>query len=427
MSTCLSRCAAVRTARRLSIGAAFLLLTASPNVLAQTLNLADVLARAAQADPSVSATAARMEAAEAGVRQAGVRPLDALAFDAENFAGTGTYRPANMAETTLWYERTLERSGKRDSRIDAARSELGVIHQRGRLRTLDLLERVEEAWVDALAAEAAIGVAEEHLRSTQAVEGEVKRRVSAALDPLFAAQRARTDAAQARIARDQAVQAARIARDRLALYWGGAGDFTLDKAEFEAAVNLVGPPAQEAPDLDLLNAERDAASARVRMEDGKGTPDLTLKGAVRHLAQYGDVALVVGASIPIGTRRANRANVERAMAEQTAAEAELAVSRIERDREIAGLVANREATASEIGRIDREVLPGARRSVSLIQDGLRRGGLAFTYLEAANAREVVTQAHQHRIELLRRYHLAGARLDRLTGRYASLLSSAENR
>jgi cobalt-zinc-cadmium efflux system outer membrane protein len=426
MFNCFHRRAGLRAARSLQVGAALLFLTASPQALAQALGLHQILERAAQADPGMAVVAAQVEAAEAGVRQAGVRPNDVIALDAENFVGTGPYGPANMSESTVWYERTWERASKRDARIGAARSDLGVVAQRGRLRALDFLEKVEEAWVEAVAAEAAIAVAEEHLRVTRAVEREVARRVGAALDPLFAAQRARTDLAQAEIALDQAVQTARMTRERLARYWGGDGDFTLDTAPFD----VLGTPVtakEDSPDLALLMAERDAAEARARLEDTKGVADPTLKAGVRHLAQTNDVALVLGAAIPLGTRRANRANVERARAEQDAAEAELAVSRIEREREIAGLVATRRAIASEMARIDREVLPSARRSVSLVQDGLRRGGLAFTYLEAANARAVVVQSRTRRIDLLRRYHLAGARLDRLTGRHLDLLSRAENR
>jgi cobalt-zinc-cadmium efflux system outer membrane protein len=426
MFNCFSGRAGLHAARSLQVGAALLFLMASPQALAQTLGLHQILQRAAQADPSMAVAAAQVEAAEAGVRQAGVKPNDVIALDAENFVGTGPYGPANMSETTMWYERTWERASKRDARISAARSDLGVVTQRGRLRALDFLEKVEEAWVEALAAEAAIAVAEEHLRVTRAVEREIARRVGAALDPLFAIQRARTDLAQAEIALDQAVQTARMTRERLARYWGGAGDFTLDAASFE----VLGAPVvakEDSPDLALLMAERDAAEARARMEDSKGVADPTLKAGVRHLAQTNDVAFVLGAAIPLGTRKANRANVERARAEQGAAEAELAVSRIEREREIAGLVATRRAIASEVERIDREVLPSARRSVSLVQDGLRRGGLAFTYLEAANARAVVIQARTRRIDLLRRYHLAGARLHRLAGRHLYLVSSAENR
>ena len=41
--------------------------------------------------------------------------------------------------------------------------------------------------------------------------------------------------------------------------------------------------------------------------------------------------------------------------------------------------------------------------------------------------QALFDARSRRVELLRSFHLAGARLDRLTGRHASLLSNAENR
>jgi cobalt-zinc-cadmium efflux system outer membrane protein len=63
----------------------------------------------------------------------------------------------------------------------------------------------------------------------------------------------------------------------------------------------------------------------------------------------------------------------------------------------------------------------------MVRDGFNRGGTAFTLLELAESQRVVSDARARRIELLRRFHLAGARLDRLTGRHASLFTSAENR
>ncbi|MCE7797128.1 TolC family protein [Sphingobium sufflavum] len=390
------------------------------------LRLDDILTRAATGDPSMAATAAHVEAAEASVRQAGVRPLPGIAVDLENFAGTGQYGPVNMSESTAWYERSWERGGKRAARIDAARADVGVMAERGRIRSLDYLEKVEQAWVEALAAEAAIAGAEEYLRIVSGVLGQVERRVGAAVDPLFAAQRARTDVAQARIARDQAVDAARIARATLARYWGGGEDYRLDLSPFDRLDGVAGPEG-ETPDLALLAAEREAAERRVRVEEAKSVSDPTVRAGVRHFSQTNDIAVVFGASIPLGAGRANRANVERARAEQGAADAELAVKRIERDREVAILEANRTRLASEIRRIEREVLPSARRVVALVQDGLARGGLAFTYLEASAAQQAVHQARLRRVELLRRFHLDGARIDRLTGRHAPLLIRAENR
>jgi cobalt-zinc-cadmium efflux system outer membrane protein len=410
----------------LAVGSALSLLFTPHGAAAQGLTLADALSRVASGDPSIAVGAARQQAARAAIRQADVRPRDVIGVDVEDFAGTGRYSPVDQSQTTAWYERTWERGGKREARVGAARSELAVVQQRGQLRLLDVLAQVQAAWVDVLAAEAAIPVAEERLALAQRLEREVARRVGRALDPLFAGERARTAVAQARIARDQAIETARIDRASLAAWWGGGPDFRIDLSPF-AQVASGAPGGEDLVDLTLLEAERQAAEARVRLAETNGVADPTLRAGVRHFGQGNDVALMVGGSIPLGARKANRGNVERAEADRLAAEAELAVMRVERKREVDRLVAQRGAIANEIGRIDREVLPSAGRAVVLVRDGFNRGGTAFTFLEVAQAQQAVIDARGRRIELLRRYHLDGVRLDRLSGRHASLIASAENR
>lgn len=414
-----------RSPRMPLAGAVISFLLLSQPASGQDFTLSDAFSRVATGDPAIAVAAAQIEAANAAVRQAGVRPRDVVGIDVEDFAGTGPYSPLERSQTTAWYERTLERGGKREARIDAARSEFGVAEQRGRLRMLDVLARVQIAWVEALAAEAAIPVAEERLADAQRVKTEVDRRVARALDPLFAGERARTAVVQAQIALDQAQQTARSARTLLASYWGGNGDFRLETSSFDGIDIGSGTP-ETSPDLSLLAAQRDAATARARLAETANTSDPSLRAGVRHFGQGNEVALVVGGSIPIGNRAANRGNVERARAEQLAAEAEIAVARAEQGREVDRLLAERATIASEIHRIDREVLPSARRAVVLVRDGLRRGGTAFTFLEASQAQQAVIEARSRRVELLRRFHIAGARLDRLTGRHAPLISNTEN-
>jgi cobalt-zinc-cadmium efflux system outer membrane protein len=193
-----------RLRRALAIGAALAALSAPSIGAAQSLSLSDALSRVASGDPSVAANAARLRAADAAITQADVRPRDVVGVDVEDFAGTGPYSPLERSQTTAWYERTWERGGKREARIGAARSDLGIAVERNRLRMLDLLAQVQAAWVDALAAEAVISIAEQRLAAAQRVEAETGRRVGRALDPLFAGERARTAVAQARIALDQA-------------------------------------------------------------------------------------------------------------------------------------------------------------------------------------------------------------------------------
>jgi outer membrane protein, heavy metal efflux system len=415
-----------RVRRALAIGAALAALSAPSIGAAQDLSLSDALSRVASGDPVVAANAARLQAAEAGITQADVRPRDVVGVDVEDFAGTGPYSPIERSQTTAWYERTWERGGKREARIGAARSELGVATERNRLRMLDLLAQVQTAWVEALAAEAAIPIAEQRLAEAQRVEAEVGRRVGRALDPLFAAERARTAVAQARIALDQARETARIARAALAAYWGGGADYSLQTASF-GALEQTTVQAESSPDLAALSVEQEAARARLRLVETGNVGDPTGRVGLRHFGQGNDVAIMVGGSIPLGSRGANRGNVARAQAEAQVAEAEIAVVRVQVEREISRLEAQRAAILTEVSRIDREVLPSAERAVVLVRDGFARGGTAFTFLEVSQAQQAVIDARSRRVELLRQFHLAGARLDRLTGRHAPLLASAEIR
>lgn len=393
---------------------------------AQGITLADALSRVALGDPSVAANAAQLQISHAAIRQAEVRPRDVVGVDVEDFAGSGPYSPVSRTQATAWYERTWERGGKRQARIDAGRADADVTAQRGRLRMLDLLAEVQSAWVEALAAEAAIGIAAQQLADARRVQAEVDRRTARALDPAFAAERARTTVAQAGIALDQAREGARIARAHLAGYWGGGEDYRLDTRPFTATTTDASAVGQ-VPDVSVLSATLDAADVRIRLAESGSVADPSARIGVRHFGDGNDVALMVGGSIPLGNRSANRANIDRARAERLAAEAELAVTRVESTREINRLTAERAAIATEVARIDREVLPSAERAVTLVESGFRRGGTAFTFLEVSQTQQAAIGARARRIELLRRYHLSGARLDRLTGRHTPLLSSAEIR
>jgi cobalt-zinc-cadmium efflux system outer membrane protein len=394
---------------------------------AQVLSLPETLARAAAQDPSRAGAEARVQAAEAAARQAGVKPNPRVGLDVENFAGTGQRELIEDTESTLYYEQTFERGGKREARAEAARAEIAVARLRTKVRGLDHLATVQTLWVEAAAADAAIKVAEERQTVAERLERETARRVAAARDPLFAGQRARTEVAQARLALDQAQATAANAHAALAAYVGGPVS-AVDLAGFDVTPNDdAGAMAATPTDLSILEAQRDAATARVRVEESRAVHDPTVRAGLRHFRQGGDVAFVVGGSIPLGRNDTNRGGIDRARAERLAAEADIAATRAEAQREVSRLIARRQTTAAEVARIEAEVLPSAQRAVALVRDGFAKGGGAFTYLEVAEAQRAVIDARARRIDLLKSFHLDGVRLDRLTGRHAPVLAQAETR
>lgn len=428
-----------RPARRLAALSASLLILGAvsatplfaqpPTAPAETLSLTDVLSRAAVFDPAAPASDARIQAAEAGLRQAGVRPNPTVGFDVENFGGVGGgIGLVDRTEATVYYEQTFERGDKLNARLGVGRAEVQLTRARAIVRRLDLLEQVQVAWVEAQSADAMVGVAERRLETAIGLERDVARRVAAARDPVFAGERAKTAVAQAHLDLDRARETARQARARLAAYWGAGPGIVLDPSDY-LAPNLTtpGPLGEELPDMRLLAAERDLAGSRVGLERSRAVTDPRLRGGVRYLADGNGVAVIIGGSIPLQRYDTNQGAIDRASAERLAAERDIDAWRVEREREISRLIARRSSAIAEITRLDRDVLPSARRAAALARDGFNRGGGAFTYLDIAEAERAVLDAEARRIELFKAFHLDTVRLDRLTAAHAPLIANLETR
>lgn len=423
--------ALARLAPASQIAALVLALAAPGAALAQArpapLTLPEAIGRAAAFDPSAPGAQARLEAARAGQRQADLRLNPILGLEVENFAGSGAFSMLDRSETTLSYQQTLERGGKRAARTGVAGAEIETARLRQEVRRLDLIKEVQTAYAEALAAEAELLIAEARLVAAHSSQQDIARRVRSARDPLFAGVRAETLTAQAEIARDRTRQAAVDTRAELARFWGGTPDFSLDLEPFFKVSRPEAAPVGETPDLALLAAQRRLAEARIQVERARQVADPTLRAGVRYFGDGSQVAFVVGGTIPLQRYDTNQAGVERAQAERNAADADLEAARITREREIARLTARLTVSAAESERIRAEIVPAAIRTVELVRDGFNRGG--FQYLDVTEAERALADARERRVVVLRQHHIDQATLDRLKGRHAGLVSTqtAESR
>lgn len=391
---------------------------------AQSLTLSDAFLRAAMADPAIPAAQARISAAEASIRQAGVKPNPSVMFEMENFAGTGSIGAFEQSVTTLSYAQRIERGNKREARTSLARSGLQTAQLQRQVHALDLFESVEIAWVQALAAEAAIALNEERLAAAQRLQAETERRVAAAREPAFAGARVGALLAETEIALASARSNAQTTKATLAAYWDGGLNFQLNPSWLEQAEDI--PPLaleEDSADLALYQAERQSAGARVGLEEARTVQDPTFAGGVRHFAMGNNLALVASVAIPLPFYDDNSGNVSRARAERNAADREYAAQRRNLQREASTLQARVAAYAVESEALKSSAIPQAERALALIQEGFDRG--AFEYIDIIEAERNLNNANTRRLEVLRTYHLDFARLNRLTGRYSFMISDQE--
>ena len=394
----------------------------------ETLTLEGAVARALDAAPEAAANAARLDALRAARAQAGVRPNPALDVVSENVAGTGPYRFVDGAEVTATYAQTIERGGKREARVALAERDIDVAAAEALVQRLDIAQRVETAYVEAVAAEVMTGVAAERLRLARELHAQVMRRVREARDPLFAGTRAETRVAEAEVDLSLAIAARDSALARLTAMWGAAPDgFTVAIDEFFMLDNPPRrPPDTIAPaDLAVFEARVRRAEAAVAVEQARRVQDPTVRGGVRYLNSTGDVALVGGVSIPLARFDTNRANVERAAAERRRAEADIEVARVTRLREIRAAQQRVEQARLEAQAIHRNVFPGALRTLEQVREGFARGGFRHADLDEAQTR--LAAVRERMVRATAQYHQALVELDRLTGRFAERLPQEEIR
>lgn len=392
------------------------------------LTLQQAIAHALDAAPEAEANAARVDALRAAQRQAAVRPNPVLDVAAENITGTGGYTLLEGVELTVTYAQQMERGGKRQARIALAGREIELAEAEAVVQRLDIAQRVHQAYVEALTAEALMGVAAERLRLARELAGAVQRRVREARDPLFAGTRARTRVAEAEVDLNLAIHARDAALRRLVARWGGSPEgltisidefFILDRPDERFAETVA------AADLAIAEARVRRAEAAVAVEQTRRVQDPTVRGGARYLNATGDIALVGGVSIPLARNDTNRANVERAAAERRRAEADAEVARVTRLRELRLARERVEQARLEARELFQNVFPGALRTLEQVQAGFARGGFRHADIDEAATR--LNQVRERMVRATTEYHEARVALDRLTGRFADRLPQEEVR
>ena len=217
-------------------------------VLAEPLTLEQAIQWASEGASRLQASDAAVEAARAGLIQAGARPNPSVTVTGENIGGSGRYDVLSQSEITAIYALTLERGGKREARTAWAERDVGVAAASAQVARLDLAAQVERAYYDVIIADEIAWAAEYRLKTERQMQAEALRRVRGYKDPLFVETRAAARVAQAEIYLQEAKRRQVAARNALASFWRetGEGLEVSGNVLTEAGRPMVIAPADEA-------------------------------------------------------------------------------------------------------------------------------------------------------------------------------------
>ena len=335
--------------------------------------------------PTTVEAGALLDAAEARVRQARVRPNPELGLEAENAFGSGPFSGYDNAETTLSLSQDLELWGRRGARVDVARADAGTAGLRRDLATIEAGARLALVYAEAEAAQRRFLLAEEALTVTIADTRAALILVEEGREPLLRGIQGESEAAAARATLDEAEAERDAAFARLtAVAMLPTPVTSIDTSLIDRVPAAAGVTPGATPQVSVAEAERAAAESRIEVERIRARPDVRASLGVRRYEAEDATALTFGLSVPLPLFDRNRGNIEAAQADFRAADARLMGVRQEAEADRNAAQARLRASVSRVTASDAGVT-AAEEAYRLSRIGFEAGRISQLVLRSSRA------------------------------------------
>lgn len=397
--------------------------------VAGELTLAGALENALRHHPDLRASAYEVPAAQARARQAALAPNPELSLELENFGGSGDVRGVDALETTLSLSQVVETGGRRALRRDAAEASVQLASTEQQLRELDVLAEVTTRFIDVVASQEQVRLADESVRLARATLAAIEARVAAARSPVAEQSRARIALTRALIDLRQEESALQSARIALAASWGSANPgFTSARASLfdlreVLPLELLLERLEQSPDLLRFVSEARLRDAELRLARAQARPGLAFSLGVRRLEDSSDTALVAGVSMPLMFRDRNEGTIREVQIRRRQSEAQAAAARIRAHASLRSLYQQLSTDRARVETLRSDALPQAQLALEQTRSGYERG--RFSFLELITAQEEPLALQTAAIDAAADCHRLVAQIERLSG--AALVRPAATR
>jgi cobalt-zinc-cadmium efflux system outer membrane protein len=381
--------------------------------------LSDALALALLYSPKLADFAWSVRITEARSLQAGLRPNPELEIEVEEFGGLGPRKEFDGAETSIYLSQLVELGGERGARKRVAGWENYVANADYEAERLAVLTDATLGFIDVVAAQELLRLAEDLHRISEETFSAVIERVKAGKVSPIEETKASIELANKEIDLISARSDLVIARKRLASVWGSTSpQFTAAAGSLDEVKNIPSVETLEAlidknPELIRWAGVMERRLAELALERAERVFDITLSVGVKRFEESGDYAFTMGLGLPLPIFDRNQGGVGEARSRLAQSEQQTKAARV---RIATALSESYEALASardEANSLAHRVVPAAGEAFEAARRGYRQG--KFGYLEVLDAQRTFAQTTARLLDAQARYHRAAALVESLTG------------
>jgi len=390
----------------------------SPALADALLTLSEAVDRAVASNPALGAERASIRASEQQARLDGLAPPMTVGGEIENFAGTGELSGFEDAEFTVRVGKTFELGGKREARQALGNTQVALQGNELERRRLDIVTRTKHRFLDVLAQQARLSLAEKESALARETREAVAYRVKRGASPEADLPLAELAVARAELEQEDAAHELESARVTLAVLWGerspsftraaGSVDTVPDVPAFEALVQRL----ESNPDQQLFSLEASRVDAQRRAAEASRKPDLTGTIGVRRLEGFDDQALVMSIAMPVGLAQRSDLALARGRAELESLEGRREAVELERYQELFARYQELRHARHEFETVRDRMIPAAESALALARHGYDEA--RYSFLQVAAARSVLHSLQKDLIAAATRYHRLLADIERAT-------------
>jgi cobalt-zinc-cadmium efflux system outer membrane protein len=390
----------------------------SPDVTGE-LTLRDAMAAALIGNPELAGFGYEVRAAEARVIQAGLASNPELAFEVENFAGSGGFDGTDAAEYTLVMSQNFPLGGDTTRRKQAAQLTGRLAGWDYEAQRIALLTETTRRFVSLLSAQRRVALAEKSLGLAQDIADAFRRRVEAGNAPAIEQSRVAVPLAEARIELGRARRDLEAARVRLSLTWGDAtptftsavGD--LDRLRQAPAAADLAKHISQNPDVARWVVEIASRQAEIELARAEAVPDLTGSLGYRWFDESDDGAFVAGLSIPLPIIDRGRGDILAARFGVASAQNKALAVRLRVEAALASSYSQLVNAYEESAALRDDAIPAATAAYNDIRLAFDRGDLG--YLDVLDAERTLIDMQSRYLDAATAYHVAVAETEALIG------------
>ncbi len=387
-------------------------------IAATSLTFKEALNQAYQNNPELQSEIDKAHAMRGYFIQSGLYPNPQVTLTAENFGGSGAYSSYEAAETTLSITQPIPLGHRLHYLKKATYADYLASLATINVQKTMLYIAVGVAYVDALYASQWHLVTKKLIKLNQDIVSAIERRVTAGAGAELDLRLAQVRLGEARIQESKAGREALLQRVKLARLLGTG--FRVDNELVDKGLpstlwswpqllkKIAGSPQLLQMKL-LLQAKR----ATITAVKKSVWPDLNIQLGGRHFSDDGSNAAVasVYAQVPVYERNQGRILTAEAQFTQTAHE--YRGTQLEVRQNLYTYFLQAQQNNYEAQLVTKSLLPLARKSINLAQEGYQMG--RYTYIELSLALNTLYEEERHYQQAHADYHKSLIQITGLLG------------